>query len=218
MVNKKWMISTAVLGLIVLILLIITVRQHNENKYDDRYISEKLSNTVSGLSHAILENDKVLNDTLKDTKGKVVLTSLHAQMLCGNTHEIMNQMQELDHSAELLGKRRQDGNLNNVAKFTLDAELYLSRKVMNNGLLYDCTAPKSDLTLNDEQKDFLQRLQTANKEWARIVIKYIPGATNSEAWNSFWDKSRDGFVRRSWWVEMQKDFAASSGQLPLLPN
>ncbi|MGU3472431.1 hypothetical protein ACLBWT_14950 [Paenibacillus sp. D51F] len=196
-----------VLVVIYMVLLIISIViifvQFKENQRYERYISAKLSQSLSDFLTAVLVSEETLHQYMNSGK-KEMLPNV-ATTLCYNFKSIGTEYEEMLQTAKSL-KKENDVQTDQITAYAAqDIHFFLARQLIGNGVLGDCTPAKSTLTLNEKQFEKIKGIYEISKQWSAIAKNLVPEATSNGVENVNWDY----VVNDKVWVQLLKDYSLS---------
>lgn len=201
MTKKRFIVMTSICIVLLLISIFYTFKQYQENQQYERFISTKLSQSLSEYVTAILANDETLNQFI--SSGKKEILSEQATNLCYNFKTISMEYDEMLSIAIKL-KKVNDSQTNHItANLSQDIHFFLGRSVIGNGLLGDCSQVESNISLDEMQLEKLKEIQKINKQWSEIAIKYVPEATSTGVTNVDWNF----VVNDKMWIKLLEEFS-----------
>ncbi|MEI0738984.1 hypothetical protein VQ056_24120 [Paenibacillus sp. JTLBN-2024] len=191
----------AICTVLLIISMIIIFLQFKENQSYERYISAKLSQSLSNFLTAILVSEETLHQYINS--GNKEMLPNQATTLCYNFKTIGTEYEELLHTAKSFKKGERRTNGPNNSKRCSGYSFFLARQLIGNGVLGDCTPAMSTLTLNDKQFEKIKGIYEISKQWSAIAKNLVPEATPNGVENVNWDL----VVNDKVWVQLLKDYS-----------
>jgi hypothetical protein len=180
--------------------------QIKENQSYERYISVKLSQSLSNFLTAVMVSEETLHQYMNS--GKKEMPPDQATTLCYTFKSIGREYEELLQTANSL-KKANDVQTNQItANAAQDIHFFLARQLIGNGVLGDCTPAKSAITLNEEQIEKIKGIYEISKQWSAIAKNLVPEAATNGVENANWDL----VVNDKVWVQLLKEYSAYANE------
>ncbi|MBD3919893.1 hypothetical protein H8B09_14110 [Paenibacillus sp. PR3] len=206
MLIKRLLIAVSICMVLLVVLTIFTYSQFKENQREnqryERYISAKIAQSLSNLLTAVLISDETLHKVMES--GEKEMLPGQATTLCYDFKSIGTEYQELLQTSQSLKKVNYIQTNNITANTAQDIHFFLSRQLIGNGVLGDCTPAKSTITLNEEQFDKIKGIYEISKQWSVIAKNIVPGSTHNGDENVNWDL----VVNDKVWVQLIEEYSA----------
>ncbi|MET3545528.1 uncharacterized protein YxeA [Paenibacillus favisporus] len=199
-------VLVAIYMVLLIISMIVIFVQFKENQRYERYISAKLSQSLSDFLTAVLVSEETLHQYMNS--GKKEMLPNQATSLCYNFKSIGTEYEELLQTAKSLKKVNDVQTDQITANAAQDIHFFLARQLIGNGVLGDCTPPKSTLTLNEKQFEKIKGIYEISKQWSAIAKNLVPEATPNGVKNANWDFVVNDIV----WVQLLKDYSAYANE------
>ena len=185
--------SKKTLIVIILALIAVNIIQFKGNIGYEKYLSQKIQNSVSHLSSSILENDFILEEAINSRE----ITNRNLNNLGINFLEITIKHRELNDIYSIKSE------LKDVRPSTVqiadDCSMFISMKMLGNyGNQYKIIKDEYTIKLSDEYIESMKIMQKVIKEWANIINDNVVGATSDGMKSIYWDKY-DNAINNKYW-------------------
>jgi hypothetical protein len=166
MEKGKLMIGfAATLAILMAMIAYGAVKIPEYNRYHD-YLSAEMTNRVTALSKAILENEKVL----AEVAASKTVTEEQAAVLESHFRDIMIHAQDMNHLA-LQFERVTEGEIRNEAAATANEANFFFLKLRQAGMPH---------VLDEDQAERVKRFQALGLDWANQIRTHIPVMESTE--------------------------------------
>jgi hypothetical protein len=208
MTKKRLIVLTSISIVLLLISIFFTYEQYQEIQRYEKFISNKLSQSLSEYVTAIIASEETLNQYI--SSGKKEMLPEQATNLCYNFETISKNYDELLSTAINLKKVNDSQQTNRItASVSQDIHFFLGRSVIGNGLIGDCSQAKSNVQLDEKKFEKVKEIYNINKQWSAIVKKYVPEVASNEVTNL----DRNSVVNDKMWVKLLEEFSVYANQL-----